>query len=149
MDNERDALERTEDAVEEKYKVSYETARAQMEELLDSYSINVHILPDDQKGSMEYIIEWLTESIRTGKIEILGNNTIKHNLKERKGDAEHLVYRRLTGAAENAYAAHKNSFDAHMAQMGSLCNLTKGAMSELEATDRSVAEKISLLFTSV
>lgn len=132
-----------------KYKVSDETARAQMDALIESYKINLSILPEDQKAPMEYIVEWLIEAIRTGKIEIQSNNTIKHHLETPRGDVPYLIYMRLSGPAENAYAANKNIFDAHMAQMGSLCNLTKGAMASLDATDRSVAEKLSLLFTSV
>jgi len=142
---EKDAAEIT----KEKYKMSEETARTQMQDFMDSYGINVSILPEDQQSSMEYVVNRIVDAMRTGQVEMLEDGTIKHRLTKQHGDASFLIYRRLTGAAENAHAANKNSFDAHMAQMGSLCNLTKAAMSNLDAIDRSIAEKISLLFTSV
>lgn len=153
-DNELDALERQNkeskpEATEEKYKLSEEVARKQLQGFMDSYGINISILPEDQLDSMEYVVNWLVDAIRMGKIEMLENGTVKHNLSKKYADVDFLIYQRLTGTAEREYAAEKNSFTSHMAQMGSLCNLTKSAMASLDAKDRSVAEKISLLFTSV
>ena len=136
-------------AVDNKYKMSEDTARTQMQSFMDSYGINISVLPEDQQGPMEYVVNWLVDAIRTGKVEILEDGTVKHRLTKQYGDVSFLIYERLTGTAEREYAANKNSFTAHMAQMGSLCSLTKSAMASLDATDRSVAEKLSLLFTSV
>ncbi len=130
-------------------KISEETARKQMQDLLDSYNININVLPEDQQSTMKYVVDCIVEAMKSGKIEILDDNTIKHNLLKPRGDVSFLIYQRLTGTAEREYAASKNSYTAHMAQMGSLCNLPSSAMSALDAIDRSVVQKISLLFTSV
>ena len=150
MDNERDALERTEDAPQGKYKMSVETARGQMQDFMDSYDIDQNDLVVDQgPESVETILNRLIRAIRTGQLEILSDGRARLNLIETFGDVKALTFERLTGTAQREFAKDKNTFSSHMAQMGSLCNLPPAKLATLDPRDLSIVQRLSTLFTVV
>ncbi len=150
MDNERDTLDRKQDAPEEKYKMSEETARGQMQDFMDSYDIDQNDLVVDQgPESVETILNRLIRAIRTGQLEILSDGRARLNLVVEFGDVKALTFERLTGTAQREYAKDKNTFSAHMAQMGSLCNLPPSKLATLDPRDLSIVQRLSTLFTVV
>ena len=150
MDNERDTLDRTQDTEKEKYKMSEETARGQMQDFMDSYDIDQNDLVVDQgPESVETILNRLIRSIRTGQLEILSDGRARLNLVVEFGDVKALTFERLTGTAQREYAKDKNTFSAHMAQMGSLCNLPPSKLATLDPRDLSIVQRLSTLFTVV
>ena len=156
MDNERDALARKNEEVtqekepEEKYKMSEETARGHMQDFMDSYDIKQKDLVFDQgPESIETILNRLVRAVRTGQLEILDNGAARLNLFLAFGGVESLTFKRLDGTAQRAYAGIKNTFDAHMAQMGSLCNIPSSKLATLDPNDLSIIQRLSTLFTVV
>ena len=138
------------DAIKEKYKMSEETARGQMQDFMDSYDIDQNDLVVDQgPEAVETILNRLIRAIRTGQLEILSDGRARLNLKVPFGDGKALTFERLDGTAKRAHAGIKNTFDAHMAQMGSLCNLPPSKLSTFDPVDLSVVERLSTLFTVV
>ncbi len=135
----------------EKYKLSEEAARAQMQDFMDSYEIDKNDLVVDQgPEAIDTILNRLIRSIRTGQLEILDDGRARINLVKPFGDVKALTVERLTGTAQRAYAdISKNTFSAHMAQMGSLCNLVPAKLSTLDAVDLSIVQRLSTLFTVV
>jgi len=146
----QDAVEKVQDAPEEKYKLSEEVAREQMQVFMDSYKIDKNDLAVDQgPESIETILNRLIRAIRTGQLEIIDGGCIRLNLVVPFGDTKDLTFGRLTGTAQRAYADIKNTFSAHMAQMGSLCNLPPSKLSTLDPVDLSIVQRLSTLFTVV
>ncbi len=151
MDNERDALERTPGTeATDKNKISEETARAQIQSLMDSYEIDKNDLVVDQgPESIETILNRLVRAVESGQLEILDGGRARLNLVVPFGDTKDLTFERLTGTAQRAYADIKNTFSAHMAQMGSLCNLPPSKLATLDPVDLSIVQRLSTLFTVV
>ena len=135
---------------EEKYKMSEETARGQMQDFMDSYEIDKNDLVVDQgPESIDTILNRLIRSIRTGQLEIIDGGCARLNLVVPFGNTTDLTFTRLTGTAQRAYADIKNTFSAHMAQMGSLCNVPPSKLATLDPVDLSVVQRLSTLFTVV
>lgn len=146
-----------EDIVEEKdenkaegLKVSVETATAQIKSFMKSYDIDQNDLVIDQgPESIETIVNRLIRAITTGQLEILDDGRVRLNLVKPFNDVKDLTFERLTGTAQRAYADIKNTFSAHMAQMGSLGNIPPSKLSTLDPVDLSIIQRLSTLFTVV
>lgn len=134
----------------DKYQMSEETARAQMQSFMDSYDIDQKDLVIDQgPESIDTILNRLVRAVRTGQLEILADGRARLNMVAPFGDSKALTFERLTGTAQREYAKDKNTFSAHMAQMGSLCNLPPSKLATLDPVDLSIVQRLSTLFTVV
>lgn len=149
-DKSKEVQDKAAEATEEKYKMSEETARGQMQDFMDSYDIDQNDLVVDQgPESVETILNRLIRSIRTGQLEILSDGRARLNLVVEFGDTKALTFERLTGTAQREFAKDKNTFSSHMAQMGSLCNLPPSKLATLDPRDLSIVQRLSTLFTVV
>lgn len=146
---ERARLE-SEDSSQDKNKMSEESARSQMQDFMDSYDIDQNDLVIDQgPESIDTILNRLVRAVRSGQLEILDGGRARLNLVVPFGGTASLTFERLTGTAQREYAKDKNSFSAHMAQMGSLCNLPPSKLATLDPRDLSIVQRLSTLFTVV
>ena len=145
-----DMQEKAADATEDKYKISEEVAREQMQDFMDSYQIDKNDLVVDQgPESIDTILNRLIRAIRTGQLEILSDGRARINLVAASGNDKSLTFERLTGTAQREYSKDKNTFSAHMAQMGSLCNIPPSKMATFDPVDLSIVQRLSTLFTVV
>ena len=151
MDNERDETQpQAEKKAKKGYKLSEESAREQMQDLLDSYRIDKDRLEIENGPEwISTIINYLVDAIRMGNIEIMDGGVVRHNLVVPKADTTSITYRRLNGIAMKERDKAKLGFDKDCAFMGSLGNMTPGAMSKLDAVDISIFQRIGQLFMVV
>ncbi len=146
----KDEVNKDAERLEDKYKMSEQTARGHMEGFMVSYDIDKRDLVVDQgPEAVETILNRLIRAIRTGQLEILSDGCAQLNLIKAFGEVKALTFTRLTGTAQREYAKEKNTFSAHMAQMGSLCNLPPSKLSTLDPRDLSIVQRLSTLFMVV
>ena len=147
---ELDEKKETQGTVVDKYKMSEDTARGHIQDFMDSYDIDENDLVVDQgPESIKTILNRLIRAVRTGQLEILSDGRATLNLIKVSGDVRSLTFERLTGTAQREYAKDKNTFSAHMAQMGSLCSVPPAKLATLDPRDLSIVQRLSTLFTVV
>lgn len=129
-------------------KLSEETAREQMQKLLDSYDI------DSRDLEIEHGQEWvagvinrLVRAIRSGNLEILDNGEVNHNLVNPKSDTTSIKYSRVNGIAMKERDKCKGGiFEKDCAFMGSLGNTFPNSMAKLDAIDISIFQRLAQVF---
>ena len=136
--------------MKKEYKLSEESAREQMQALMDSYDIDQKDLVIDQgPEAIETILNRLVRAIRTGQIEVQSDGSVVHTLAVAKGETTTLTYGRLNGIAMKARDKAKGGFEKDCALMGSLCNLPASAMASLDPLDISIFQRLGTLFMVV
>jgi len=130
--------------------LSEESARAQMQNLLDSYDIDPKDLAIENGPEwVDTVINRLVRAIRSGAVEILDGGKVRHSLVVPMAETTSITYRRLNGIAMKERDKAKDPFDKDCAFMGSLGNMTPGAMAKLDAVDISIFQRIGQLFMVV
>jgi hypothetical protein len=134
--------------MKKEYKLSEESAREQMQSLMDSYDINQKDLVVDQgPEAIESIMNRLVRAIRTGQIEVQENGSVLHNLVVTKGEVSSLTYRRADGIAlREASKAKGGADERQVALMASLCNMPVSAIWDLDIRDISIVQRLGTLF---
>jgi hypothetical protein len=130
-----------------KNKLSEESAREQMQNLLDSYDINKDDLEIENGPEwIASVINRIVRAIRAGHVEILDNGEVTHNLVTPKGDISSITYRRMNGIAMKERGKAKGTFEKDCALMGSLGNIPPNAMAKLDMVDISIFQRLGQLF---
>ena len=81
---------------EKEYKLSEDSAREQIQKLMDSYDIDENDLVVDQgPEAIKTILNRLVRAVRTGQIEVKDDGSVVHVLAVAKGETTTLTYRRL------------------------------------------------------
>jgi hypothetical protein len=133
-------------------KIAEETAREHMQRLMDSYDIDQNdIVVDQGPEAVDTIINRLVRAIRTGKIEILDNCSIRHNFTNPQGNEKSITYQRLNGRAmRERDKAKGGTLSEHLALMGSLGNVpSENTLLNLDPIDISIIQRLAALFTVV
>ena len=147
--SEKDVTQAT-PAAKKKEMLSEDSAREQMQTLLDSYDIDAKDLAiENGPVWVATVVNRLVRAIRPGHVEILDGGQVRHNLVVPMGDVTSITYRRLNGIAMKERDKVKEAFDKDCAFMGSLGNMLPGAMSKLDAVDISIFQRIGQLFMVV
>jgi hypothetical protein len=135
----------------EKFKLSEEAARDQMQSLLDSYDIEANDLEIENGPEwVATVINRLVRAIRAGHVEILDNGQVRHNLVHPKADVTTITYRRLNGIAmKERDKAKGGAFEKDCAFMGSLCGSTASGMAKMDPIDISIMQRLGQLFMVV
>lgn len=132
---------------ENKKSLSEESAREQMQNLMDSYRINKDRLEIENGPEwVSTIVNYLVDAIRMGNLEVLDGGEVKHNLVVPKGDVTSIVYRRVNGIALKARDKAKEGFEKDCAFMGSLGDVFPNTMSKLDFNDISIFQRLGQLF---
>lgn len=141
-------MENEKDAVQGKRELSEDSAREQMQALMDSYDINQKDLVFDQgEEAIETIINRLVRAIRAGYVEFQSDGSVIHTLTVPKGETTKLIYRRADGIAlREAYKSKGDANEKQVALMASLCTMPINAMWELDIKDIFIAQKLATLF---
>lgn len=139
-----------EDETTEGNKVSEESARKEMQRLMDSYDIDANdIVVQQGPEAIETIVNRLVRAIRSGIVEVLENGSVKHNLVVPQGDVLSITYKRLNGFAMKARDKAKDGIEKDCALMGSLGNVPANAMAKLDPIDISIFQRLAVLFMVV
>jgi len=137
-------------AVMKKHKISEESAREQMQKLLDSYDIDKNDLEIENGPEwVATVINRLVRAIRAGHIEVLDNGEVRHNLVYPKGDVTSVTYRRLNGNAMKERDKAKGQTEKDFAFMASLCGSTSNGMAKMDPVDISIMQRLAQLFIVV
>jgi len=128
-------------------KLSEESAREQLQRLLDSYDINANDLEiENGPEFVATVVNRLVRAVRDGHLEILDNGVVKHVLVVPKGELTEIMYQRLNGIALKAADKAKGAFDGHCVLMGSLSSQGSNVMSGLDPVDISIMQRLAQLF---
>lgn len=128
-------------------KLSEESAREQMQRLLDSYDIDANDLEVENGPEwVATVVNRLVRAIMRGHLEILEGGVVKHTLVVPKGDLVEITYQRLNGIAIKSADKAKGSFDVHCALMGSLSSQGSTVMAGLDTVDISIMQRLAQLF---
>lgn len=132
-------------------KISEDSARAQMQKLLDSYDIDKSDLEIENGPEwIATVINRLVRAIRAGNVVILDNGEVTHNLVNPEGDISSVTYRRINGIAMKERDKCKGGiFEKDCAFMGSLSNTFPNSMSKFDPVDISIFQRLSQLFMVV
>lgn len=151
MENIEGKADKAKVAPKSKYKISEDSARAQMDALMESYDIDANdIVVENGPEAMDTIINRLVRAIRTGKVEIHDDGSVSHTLMAPQGDLKVLAYQRLNGIAmKERDKAKGGNFHKDCAFMGSLCNYPAGKMAALDPIDISIFQRLAALFMVV
>lgn len=130
------------------YKISEESARAQLDELYTYYEINFDDMPDSLKDALKATDRKLVKAVRLGRIEIGsdGNGTIQVIQILRNGET--LTYREIDGKAKVAMGGkdENDSYGKAYALMGSLSGVGEAGIQQLKSHDLSVVECLGTVF---
>lgn len=143
-------MENEKQAERGKRQLSEESAREQMQKLLDSYDIDGNDLEIENGPEwVATVINRLVRAIRAGNVEVLDNGEVRHNLVAPPGELTTITYRRMNGLAMKARDKAKENFQKDCAFMGSLGNVPESAMAKLDAVDISIFQRLAQLFMVV
>lgn len=134
------------------YKLSEESAQAEVMKIVEHYELDVDAQPDALRPSLESALIKIRTSFREGVLEISDEKAFKitQRLKAAPGEVAELVYvdfsgknkRELDGFKDNETYKRLHSF------LGSITGLGAQAIASLKAVDLSIAEAIALVFLS-
>lgn len=129
--------------------ISEESAREQVEILLDFYDIDPEHLPSDQANIVNTCVRKLTKSIMAGRLEVTKDENNRPNVTQSTSSGEEISYRVLSGKhREETSKVEKenNHYGKIYAMLGSMSGLGRSAISQLEGPDLTTAEALGLLF---
>jgi plasmid stabilization system protein ParE len=135
----------------EKYKVSSQNARIQLEKMFDYYEIDIDEIEDKElKRAIKGGYERLVKAIRLGRLEINLEDGIKI-IQTTRNSGTKITYREIDGVAKSAMAGkeEKDYYGKSYALMGSLCDLGEAAIKKLKGVDLSLVEVLGMIFLSV
>lgn len=137
----------------EKYKLSADTAKAELEKLFDYYELDIDEIEDEtMRNAIRQGYERLVKAVRLGRLEIGADdkNGIQVMQTLRRG-GDPIIYREIDGNAKTAMAGKKTDdhYGKAYALLGSLSNLGETAIKNLKGVDLSLAEVLGLIFLSV
>lgn len=128
--------------------ISEDSAREQLDKLLDYYGIDINDLPEEKKGSTEKLIK----AIRQGRLEVKEENDecyLEQTILDEKGAVkEKLAYNNKLANAKMAMKSDKDTdhYGRMYSLMGSLCGLGKQAIVDMKPKDLNLAEDIAIIF---
>jgi plasmid stabilization system protein ParE len=135
----------------EKYKISSQNARIQLEKMFDYYEIDIDEIEDKElKRAIKGGYERLVKAIRLGRLEINLEDGIKI-IQTTRNSGTKITYREIDGVAKSAMAGkeEKDYYGKSYALMGSLCDLGEAAIKKLKGVDLSLVEVLGMIFLSV
>jgi plasmid stabilization system protein ParE len=135
----------------DKYKISSQNARIQLEKMFDYYEIDIDEIEDKElKRAIKGGYERLVKAIRLGRLEINLEDGIKI-IQTTRNSGTKITYREIDGVAKSAMAGkeEKDYYGKSYALMGSLCDLGEAAIKKLKGVDLSLVEVLGMIFLSV
>ena len=134
-------------AKEKNYKLSEDSAKLELQKLIDHYECDMDLIPEDGEDAAEQVVNLLISAIRQGKLEIDDKNTDKGlSVIQHLKNGDSLVYRELHG---NDKTKIPDKMDAQMCLYtlaGILCGLGTDCVLKLPSSDLKVAAAISGFF---
>ncbi len=137
---------------ETKYKLSEESARNAVLELVEYYNIDVDAMPDrKQRGQVESALGQLVRFYRMGILENIregGILKVKQTLQAPPGSMTEIIYGEMSGEAKQASDGYDENDRYHRiyAILSFLTGLTPDAIAKLKRADLSAAEDLGLVF---
>lgn len=133
------------------YKLSQESAWAELRKLIDFYEINLqNIALENGEDAFKTLQNVILDNIRRGVIEIDdSDNTLKvtQHLKRPPGDVKEIVYGEMTGKQRLAAEKAKGGgYQKACAYLGSLSGLGADAFELLKQVDWKVADALLTYF---
>jgi hypothetical protein len=129
------------------YKLSEESAKTELQKLIDHYECDFELIPQGAEEAVEQIFNQLLSAIRQGKLEIDDKDadkglTVIQHLKN--GDS--LTYRELRGGDKAKLSDNLDSQKRLYTLAGILCGLGIDCVLKLPAVDLKVVDAISGFF---
>lgn len=134
-----------------KTELSEQSAREQMQNLMDSYDIDQNDLEIENGPEwIATVVNRLVRAIRAGNVEILDRGEVRHNLVVPKGERTTITYTRVNGyAMKSRDKAKGGGFDKDCAFMAALSSESETFLASLDAVDISIFQRIGQLFMVV
>jgi hypothetical protein len=147
MSNENQDVQKT---VQEKHKLSEEVARAQMQDFMDSYDIDpADLAIENGPEWVATVVNRLVRAVRSGKLELMADGTVKQNYTTSSGTQSSISYRRMNGTAMKERDKAKGVLESDLALMSSLGNVSPSILLDLDIVDISVWQRLAQLFMVV
>ena len=131
------------------YKLSAESAEAELDKLLEYYEIDIDDLPVESISGIKAVLKKMVKFIRLGRLEIKIEDGIQCIQTLRDSEAT-ITYKELTGKAKTAMGT-KEMADQHgriFALLGALSD-GEAVVLKLKGPDLSLAECLGGLFLLV
>lgn len=131
------------------YKLSTESAEAELDKLLEYYEIDIDDLPPESISGIEAVLKKMVKFIRLGRLEIKTEDGIQCIQTLRDSETA-ITYKELTGKAKTAMGT-KETTDQHgriFALLGALSD-GEAVILKLKGPDLSLAECLGGLFLLV
>ncbi len=133
-------------------KISVETARGEVQKLLDYYELSIDEIEDEtMRNAIKQGYDRLVKAVRLGRLMVdTGGNGIQV-VQELRSSGQTIMYREIDGNAKTAMAGKKadDHYGKAYSLMGSLSGLGEAAIRNLKGVDLSLAEVLGLIFLSV
>lgn len=139
------------------FKLSEESARDQVIDLLDYYDIDIEKAPDtvgedggmSPREALERALDQLTAYVRRGRVEIERDADNRIKVRQTLSKGEPLEFREVNAHAKLAMDRAKGKgYGRLYAMMGSLCGLGETAITKLPARDLAVVEILGTVFSN-
>lgn len=138
-----------------KYIASKETAKNEIQKLLDYYEIDIKEIEDKEiRKAIEGGYDRLVKAVRLGRIEIKiegGLKVIQKTRPDENGKSETIEYKEIDGTAKCEMDGYSRDaiYSKSYALLGSLSDMGETYIKKLKSVDLSVAEVLGLIFLSV
>lgn len=136
---------------EKEYKLSETSARAQMQDFMDSYDIDpADLAIENGPEWIATVVNRLVRGIRSGKLELLPDGMAKQNYETSSGAQASISYKRMNGIAMKERDKAKGGIEKDLALMCSLGNIASPSiMLDLDIVDISIWQRLAQLFMVV
>lgn len=136
---------------EEKYKLSEESAREQMQGFMDSYDIDpADLAIENGPEWVATVVNRLVRAIRSGKLEVKSDGTVTQYYTTKEGTASSINYVRMNGLAMKARDKAKDGLDKDLMLMCALGNIASPSlMLAMDIVTISVWQRLAQLFMVV
>jgi len=132
---------------EKSYKISEDSAKAELQKLFDYYECDFDLIPQGAEEAVEQIANQLISAIRQGKLEIDDKNTDKGlTVIQHLKNGETLTYRELKGNDKTKLSDNLDSQKRLYTLAGILCGLGIDCVLKLPSTDLKVVDALSGFF---
>jgi hypothetical protein len=135
----------------DKYKLSKETAQAELQKMLDYYEIDIDEIEDKElKKAIKAGYDRLIKAVRLERLQVITEDGIKI-IQKLKSNGSTVEYREIDGKSKMAMAGkdEKDYYGKSYALMGSLSGLGENVISNMKGVDLSLVETLGMIFLAV
>lgn len=135
--------------------ISEDQAREKLDELLESYDMDVDDFDEDQAKALRTSTKKIIRAMKQGRVEIKddsnGKPVVYHHIVDSSGFNSPICYARVKGAAKTNMKNHKaeDFYGRLYSFMGGLCGVSPAKMLQMESRDLSILECLGQIFLQI